>query len=148
MSYLETYLRKAEDAVPNSSVSLRLSALGFAEKHLASFGFNEHVSGLLFGHVQSGKTGQMFGVASVAADNGFRFFVLVTTDNVMLYRQTLERTKKSLGGFMGGFRVLGETDDGEFLTPLKTPIPTIVVLKKNVRVLKHWLNHMGTNPYF
>lgn len=148
MNYLETYLKKAEDAVPNSSVSLRLSAERFAEKHLAVFGFNEHMTGLLFGHVQSGKTGQMFGIASVAADKGFRFFVLVTTDNTILYQQTLERTKRSLGGFIDGFRVLGETDDGEFLTAPKTPIPTIVVLKKNIRVLKHWLNHIASNAYF
>lgn len=148
MSYLETYLKKAEDAVLGSSVSLRLSAEEFTARYLSNFSFNEHVSGLLFGHVQSGKTGQMFGVASAAADVDFRFFVLVTTDNITLYRQTLERTKKSLGGFMDGFRVLGETDDDEFLKASKTPIPTMIVLKKNVRVLKHWLNHIGTNPHF
>jgi hypothetical protein len=148
MNYLETYLKKAEEAVPGSPVSLQLSAESFTDKYLMTFSFNEHLSGLLFGHVQSGKTGQMFGVASAAADNGFKFFVLMTTDNVMLYRQTLERTKRSLGGFMDGFRVLGETDDDEFLKIPKTPIPTMVVLKKNVRVLKHWLNHIGTNPYF
>lgn len=148
MSYLETYIRRAEDVVKNSSVGLRLSAEDFAQKYLANFSYNGHVSGLLFGHVQSGKTGQMFAVASAAADVDFRLFILVTTDNITLHRQTLERAKKLLGGFMDGFRVLSETDDDEFLTPPSASNPTIVVLKKNVRVLKHWADHISTSQHY
>lgn len=147
MSFLETYVRRAEEAVKGSSVALRLSAEDFAQKYLADFSFNEHKSGLLFGHVQSGKTGQMFAVASAAADTGFGLFVLVTTDNITLHGQTLERTKKLLGGFMDGFRVLSETGDASFLVP-PNGNPTIVVLKKNVRVLKHWADHISSSPHF
>jgi len=148
MSYLETYLDRAENSTPGSSTSLRLSAENFLEKHLSQFNFNEHVNGLLFGHVQSGKTGQMFAVASIAADSGFGLFVLVTTDNVMLHKQTLERAKKSLGGFLDGFTVLGETDDAEFLGLTTHRNPVLIVLKKNVSVLKHWVNHISSNAYF
>ncbi len=148
MTYLETYIERAEEAVRGTSVSLRISAEDFAKKHLAGFGFNEHVSGLLFGHVQSGKTGQMFAVASAAADAGFRLFVLVTTDNVILHEQTLSRAKKLLGGFMDGFRVLGESDDAEFATPTLGTNPTMVVLKKNASVLRHWSNHILNSRNF
>lgn len=148
MSYLENYLDRAEAARAGASTSLRTSAEDFSKRHLVKFGFNEHANGLLFGHVQSGKTGQMFGVASKAADTGFRLFVLVTTDNVLLQQQTLERAKRMLGGFMDGFTVLGETDDDEFLALKNPKNPVLIVLKKNVRVLKHWSNHISSNAYF
>ena len=116
MKYLEDYISKISEKNPELAESLKLSADSFSSKYLETFSFNEHSSGLLFGHVQSGKTGQMLAVASAAADKGFKFFVLVTTDNVLLHRQTLERAKKSLGGFMSGFNVLGETDEQAFYT--------------------------------
>lgn len=148
MSYLENYLDRAENERAGSAVSLRHSAQDFTEEHLKEFSFNEHANGLLFGHVQSGKTEQMFGVASAAADAGFRLFVLVTTDNILLQRQTFERAKRMLGGFMDGFIVMGETDDDEFLALSNPQNPILVVLKKNVRVLRHWSNHIAQNPYF
>lgn len=147
MTYLETYLIRAERSMPGSSVSLKVSADDFVKKHLDGFHFNEQKSGLLFGHVQSGKTSQMFAVASAAADKGFKFFVLVTTDNVTLQGQTLERAKDFLGGFADGFSVLGELDDTEFLNS-KAQSPTLLVLKKNVQVLRTWSNHIATHPYF
>lgn len=52
-----------------------------------------HEVGLLFGNVQSGKTGQMFGVISKAADLGFSVFLLLTTDNIVLQQQTIDRVK-------------------------------------------------------
>lgn len=148
MNYLENYLDRAEADRPGSSTLLRVSAEDFAGKHLKTFSFNEHINGLLFGHVQSGKTGQMFGVASAAADVGFKLFILVTTDNVILHRQTLERAKKMLGGFMDGFTVMGETDDDEFLALSNPQNPVLIVLKKNVSVLKHWSNHIASNSFF
>lgn len=148
MNYLENYLDRAESSRPGSSTLLRVSAEDFAVKYLKTFSFNEHLNGLLFGHVQSGKTGQMFGVASAAADVGFKLFVLVTTDNVVLHRQTLERAKKMLGGFMDGFTVMGETDDDEFLSLSNPQNPVLIVLKKNVSVLRHWSNHIATNAFF
>lgn len=130
-----------------SSVSLKVSAEDFANKHLSKFSFNEQVSGLLFGHVQSGKTSQMFAVASKAADMDFGLFLLVTTDNVKLQEQTLKRAKSLLGGFIDGFLVLGETDDAEFRnSDLKRPV--LIVLKKNVRVLRSWSNHIAAHPYY
>jgi len=147
MTYLEEYTNKIRQLNPDLAVSLKSSAEDFSSKYLEPFGFNEHSSGLLFGHVQSGKTGQMLAVAAAAADKGFKFFILVTTDNVLLHKQTLERTKKSLGGFMSGFNVLGETDEKAFYT-IAHAMPTMIVLKKNQRVLKTWCNNIKSNANF
>ena len=147
MKYLDDYINKIKVEKPELAESLQVSGKDFSSKYLDSFGFNEHSSGLLFGHVQSGKTGQMLAVAAAAADKGFKFFVLVTTDNVLLHKQTLERAKKSLGGFMSGFNVLGETDEQQFFT-IAHSMPTMLVLKKNQRVLKTWSNNIKTNPTF
>jgi len=147
MKYLEDYVNKIKENNPELAEDLRISAEDFSLKYLDTFSFNEHSSGLLFGHVQSGKTGQMLAVAAAAADKGFKFFVLVTTDNVLLHKQTLERAKKSLGGFMSGFNVLGETDEQAFYTIVHN-MPTMLVLKKNQRVLKTWCNNIKSNPVF
>lgn len=147
MKYLEDYINKINATNPELAKSLRLSAQDFSSKYLDTFTFNEHSSGLLFGHVQSGKTGQMLAVAAAAADKGFKFFVLVTTDNILLHKQTLERAKKSLGGFMSGFNVLGETDEQAFYT-IAHNMPTMLVLKKNQRVLKTWCNNIRSNLTF
>lgn len=147
-TYLESYLKRVEDANGKRvTESLRRSADDFAARHIDTFDFNSHVSGLLFGHVQSGKTGQMLGIAATAADKGFKFFILVTTDNVLLHKQTLERAKAFLGGFMAGFNVLGEMDEQAFLTR-GLQMPTILVLKKNSSVLKTWANNIKSNPIY
>ncbi len=140
-------MNKIKEKSPELAESLKASGEDFSSKYLEKFGFNEHESGLLYGHVQSGKTGQMLAVAAAAADKGFKFFVLVTTDNVLLHKQTLERAKKSLGGFMSGFNVLGETDEQAFYM-IKHNMPTMLVLKKNQKVLKTWCNNIKANPIF
>lgn len=145
--YLDNYLRRVGTANPGLVDALSKSAADFTKKHIETFDYNSHVSGLLYGHVQSGKTGQMLAVAAAAADRGFKFFILVTTDNVILHKQTLERARNSLGGFMAGFNVLGETDEEAFLTR-GLQMPTMLVLKKNSGVLKTWYNNIASNPIY
>lgn len=145
--FLDNYLRRVGAVNPALVDALTKSAEEFAKKHIDTFDHNSHVSGLLYGHVQSGKTGQMLAIAAAAADRGFKFFILVTTDNVILHKQTLERAKNSLGGFMAGFNVLGETDEEAFLTR-GLQMPTMLVLKKNSGVLKTWANNIATNPIY
>lgn len=147
-TYLESYLKRVQDAKGSRLTdALEKSAKEFVAKHIDTFDYNSHVSGLLFGHVQSGKTGQMLAIAAAAADQGFKFFILVTTDNVILHKQTLERAKTFLGGFMAGFNVLGEMDEQAFLTR-GLQMPTILVLKKNSSVLKTWANNIKSNPIY
>ncbi len=147
MDYLNNYLKRVEKDKPGLAPALRHSAEHFTKEHIETFDFNSHKSGLLFGHVQSGKTGQMLAIAAAAADHGFKFFILVTTDNVILQKQTLERAKSALGGFMAGFNVLGEMDEQAFLTR-GLQMPTLLVLKKNSSVLKTWANNISANPTY
>ena len=85
MQYLQTYLQKITDrgnVKLAESISKTAGDVGGA--YLKSFSFTSHEVGLLFGNVQSGKTGQMFGIMCKAADLGFPVFLLLTTDNVVL----------------------------------------------------------------
>lgn len=131
MTYLEHYLSKINDN--EQAVSITDTAQSFIQK------INEHLpnglTGLLLGNVQSGKTSQMLGVIAKMADNGFRIFILLTTDNVDLQRQTFRRVKNSLSEF----NVLDERDEVEF-EKVKLSKPLVVVLKKNSRVLRKWKN--------
>lgn len=150
MQYLKTYLKKITD---RGNIKLAESISKTAEevgnKHIKNFSFTSHEIGLLFGNVQSGKTGQMFGIMCKAADLGFPVFVLLTTDNVVLQQQTLDRVKADLEGFC----ICGE-NDARIFTENSLLLPTIVVLKKNARILKLWANifnstgFMCGNPLF
>ncbi|OGI65164.1 hypothetical protein A3A95_04105 [Candidatus Nomurabacteria bacterium RIFCSPLOWO2_01_FULL_39_18] len=145
--FLDNYLKRAGASNPGLVPMLEKTAEDFAKKHIDNFDHNSHVSGLLYGHVQSGKTGQMLAIAAAAADRGFKFFILVTTSNVILHKQTLERAKNSLGGFMAGFNVFGETDEAAFLNR-GLQMPTMIVLKKDPNVLKTWANNIASNPIY
>jgi len=52
--------------------------------------------GLLFGQVQSGKTNNIIMAIAKAADAGIRFFIVLTSDNLWLYKQTCERLREGL----------------------------------------------------
>lgn len=150
MPYLKTYLKTIAD---RGNVRLAESISKTAEdvggQYIKNFSFCSHEIGLLFGNVQSGKTGQMFGIMCKAADMGFPAFVLLTTDNVVLQQQTLERVKSDLKGFC----ICGENDSGLFIQNSLME-PAIIVLKKNVRILRLWANvfastgFMKGNPLF
>lgn len=150
MQYLKTYLKTITDRGNlGLAESISETAEQVGNKYIRSFSFCSHEIGLLFGNVQSGKTGQMFGIMCKAADLGFPAFVLLTTDNVVLQQQTLDRVKADLKGFC----ICGENDTGLFIENSLIQ-PVIVVLKKNVRVLRLWANifastgFMKGNPLF
>ena len=150
MQYLKTYLKTITDrGNPGLAESISGTAEDVGGKHLKTFSFTDHEIGLLFGNVQSGKTGQMFGIICKAADLGFPVFLILTTDNIVLQQQTLDRVKADLDGFC----ICGENDGGLFQENNLLE-PTIIVLKKNARILKLWagiLNSTGFmkgNPLF
>lgn len=150
MQYLKTYLKKIIDRGNiKLAESIEKTANDVGNKHIKTFSFSSHEIGLLLGNVQSGKTGQMFGIICKATDLGFPVFVLLTTDNVVLQQQTLDRVKADLEGFC----ICGENDAALFAeNSLLNPV--IIVLKKNVRMLKLWANifnstgFMKGNPLF
>lgn len=150
MQYLKTYLKTIADrGNPKLAESIAKTADEVGSRYIKNFSFCSHEIGLLFGNVQSGKTGQMFGIMCKAADLGFPVFVLLTTDNVVLQEQTLERVKADLTGFC----VCGENDSGLFIQNSLIE-PAVIVLKKNYRVLRLWANvfastgFMKGNPLF
>ena len=150
MQYLKTYLQKIIDrGNPLLADSIKNTAEDVGNQYIKTFSFSSHEIGLLFGNVQSGKTGQMFGIMCKATDLGFPVFVLLTTDNVVLQQQTLDRVKADLNGFC----ICGE-NDARIFTDNSLLLPTIVVLKKNARILKLWANifnstgFMRGNPLF
>lgn len=150
MQYLKSYLEKiTERGNVGLAESISNTAEDVGSRYLKNFSFTSHEIGLLFGNVQSGKTGQMFGIICKATDLGFPVFVLLTTDNVVLQQQTLDRVKADLEGYC----ICGENDAGIFAAN-SLMLPTIIVLKKNARILKLWANifnstgFMRGNPLF
>lgn len=150
MNYLKTYLKTITDRGNiDLARSIEHTATEVGDKYIQDFNFCEHRIGLLFGNVQSGKTGQMFGIITKATDMGFPAFVLLTTDNVVLQQQTLERVKNDLSGYC----ICGENDSGLFIQNSLMK-PAIIVLKKNSRILRLWANvfastgFMKGNPLF
>ncbi len=143
MQYLKTYLKTITDR-GNSKLaeSIAKTADEVGNRYIKNFSFCSHEIGLLFGNVQSGKTGQMFGIMCKAADLGFPVFVLLTTDNVVLQQQTLGRVKADLTGFC----VCGENDSGLFIQNSLME-PAIIVLKKNYRVLRLWANVLASTGF-
>lgn len=143
MTYLEQYLKLIINrGNPQLAESIRNTVNGIAPQYLERFTFCTHEIGLLFGNVQSGKTGQMFGVISAAADLGLPIFMILTTDNVVLQQQTIERVREDLDGFC-----ICDEYDTEIFANNNLEKPTIVVLKKNFRTLKQWTNILASTGF-
>lgn len=120
--YLEKYLSQLNNQGLETSVLDVSKQIDDNVKKF--FTFKDNVTGLLFGNVQSGKTAQMLGAIARFADEGYMIFLLLTSDNVDLQRQTFLRTQSSLIDF----NVLSERDDLKFLQDgLRKP--TVIVLK-------------------
>ena len=112
MQYLKNYLNKIiSRGNEKLAESISKTAEDIGKDYISTFSFTSHEIGLLFGNVQSGKTGQMFGILSKAADLGFPVFLILTTDNVALQQQTIERVNSDLEGFC----ICGEDDMGKFV---------------------------------
>ena len=84
----------------------------------------------------------MLGIISAMADNGYKLFLLLTTDNIYLQEQTEKRARNSLVNFC----VIGERNNIDFYKcALKKP--TIIILKKNSQILKNWRNNIASTNY-
>ena len=135
MSYLSEYIETIKFNETKQTVSDVTSEL--FEKHLSNFDYRSNVNGLLLGEVQSGKTGQMFGVIAAAADRDFQIFLVLTTDNRRLQNQTFTRALDSFPNFC----VCDESDGLRFkMNKMRKPV--IIILKKNTSILKKWRNEL------
>lgn len=100
-------------------------------------------TGLLLGHVQSGKTSHVLGLIARAADFGFNVFILLTSDIVGLQQQTFKRAFEGLKGF----NVCDESDELKFIQ-LAHKSPSLLVLKKNANVLESWYKRLSASGLF
>src|SRR6266404_5147976 len=58
-------------------------------------GGKEETNGLIYGLIQSGKTGVLTVTGAIGADEGYRTIIILTSDNDPLYEQTLGRAKEA-----------------------------------------------------
>ncbi len=88
----------------------------------------EETNGLIYGLVQSGKTGVLTVTGAIGADEGYHTIVILTSDNDPLYEQTLGRVKEAFPGM----DILGKADikdEGSFLQRLRGGTSAIVMTK-------------------
>jgi len=137
---LDNYLNKIASISPELSQSVSLTSEEVYQKINNSFDFRSHSSGLLLGNVQSGKTVQLMGCITKLADEGFKIFIVLTSDNVYLQQQTIGRIKESISDFS----ICNEYDDIEFLR-WRGDNHILIVLKKNTNVLKRWKNLLASS---
>jgi hypothetical protein len=102
------------------------SILGYAVDPIA--GPVDPSYGLLYGLIQSGKTSVITVTTAMAADNGFKCVIILTSDLNPLYNQTLRRVRSQLRGL----KVFGKSDweSPAFERQIRTS-PFVVVCSKN-----------------
>src|ERR1700716_3137609 len=61
-------------------------------------GGKESINGLVYGLVQSGKTGVLSVSGAIGADEGYRTIIILTSDIDPLYEQTLARAREAFPG--------------------------------------------------
>jgi hypothetical protein len=61
-------------------------------------GGKEEINGLIYGLVQSGKTGVLTVTGAIGADEGYRTIIILTSDIDPLYEQTLGRVREAFPG--------------------------------------------------
>jgi hypothetical protein len=91
-------------------------------------GGQEETNGLIYGLVQSGKTGVLTVSGAMGADEGYRTIIILTSDNDPLYEQTLGRVREAFPGI----DIIGKTEfkDAEsFLQRVKQGTCAIVSTK-------------------
>lgn len=143
MSYLVNYLSNLNSTGNVALADNILKTINNAnDSYIKNFDYCSHITALLVGHVQSGKTSHMIGIIASCADHGFNIFVVLTTDNILLQSQTLERIDKELTDFC----ICGENDYIKFAeNNLRKPV--IIVLKKNANILKEWKNNFSSKDF-
>jgi hypothetical protein len=96
-------------------------------------GGKEEINGLVYGLVQSGKTGVLTVTGAMGADEGYRTIIILTSDNDPLYDQTLGRVQEAFPGV----DILGKNDfkDAEsFAERIKGNTCAIVTTKNSSRL--------------
>jgi hypothetical protein len=96
-------------------------------------GGEEQTNGLVYGLVQSGKTGVLTATGAMGADEGYRTIIVLTSDNDPLYDQTLARVQEAFPGM----DILGKNDFKDvdaFVERIKRSTCAIVTTKNSSRL--------------
>ncbi len=114
--------------------------------------------GLVYGHVQSGKTAQMSSIISMYASCGCKFFIVFSGITNSLRNQTQTRFRNDLGiDKMGGWDLLTDNSDklGKDDVCIEGKIngnnPVLGVFKKNphvLRRLKEYLQNINSETFW
>jgi hypothetical protein len=96
-------------------------------------GGKEETNGLIYGLVQSGKTGVLTVTGAIAADTGYKTILILTSDIDPLYLQTFGRIQEAFPGM----DVLGKADirDDASLVKRLRGATCAIVMTKNGRLL-------------
>lgn len=91
---------------------------------------SEEINGLIYGLIQSGKTGVLTVTGALGADEGYRTLIILTSDNDPLYEQTLGRAREAFPGIdIIGKKEFKDTD--AFLERIKSGTCAIVTTKNS-----------------
>jgi hypothetical protein len=96
-------------------------------------GGREEINGLIYGMVQSGKTGVLTVTGALGADEGYKTIIILTSDIDPLYEQTLGRAQEAFPGI----DILGKKDLADvqsFLQRIKGGTCAIVTTKNASRL--------------
>lgn len=136
MNHLDQILRLLKRQVSNPSEvdDIRTTAEKVAAKWVSPLtGGKEEINGLIYGLVQSGKTGVLTVTGAMGADEGYKSIIIFTSDNDPLYEQTLGRAREAFPGM----DILGKSDIKDrdsFLQRIKGNTCAIVITK-NAKML-------------
>jgi hypothetical protein len=93
----------------------------------------EQTNGLIYGFVQSGKTGVLSVTGAVGADEGYKTIIILTSDSDPLYNQTLARIQEAFPGI----DIIGKNDFKDldaFVQRIKAGPCAIVTTKNSGRL--------------
>ena len=101
MNHCEQTLALLQKQIGNSEEvrDIRETANEVASKWVDPLsGGKEEINGLIYGLVQSGKTGVLTVTGAIGADEGYRTIIILTSDIEPLYNQTLGRAQEAFPG--------------------------------------------------
>lgn len=105
-------------------------------------GGKEQINGLIYGLVQSGKTGVLTTTGAIGADEGYKTIIILTSDIDPLYDQTLGRAQEAFPGM----DIMGKKDIRDhvsFIQRIKANTCAIVITK-NSGILKTLIQNFKT----
>ncbi|WHZ16384.1 MAG: hypothetical protein OJF52_003233 [Nitrospira sp.] len=101
MKHCDQVLRLLQKQIGNATEvkDIKDTATNVAGKWINPLsGGKEETNGLIYGLVQSGKTGVLTVTGAMGADEGYRTIIILTSDNDPLYEQTLGRAGEAFPG--------------------------------------------------